>query len=186
MTMLARMRRHKNWLKWSLGIVVVTFVYFFVPATVRNGGVIASDVLATIEGREVTVGAYQRLYQQQVQQMRQAYGGSIDDQMLRQLGIGQRLVQQMIDEEAVLAEAGRLGVVISDAELNERIVRLPAFQDGGRFIGKARYEGLLQMQRPPLQPKEFEASLRKTLTAEKLQAAITSWLRVSDADVDAE
>ena len=26
MTMLDRMRRHKNWLKWSLAIVVVAFV----------------------------------------------------------------------------------------------------------------------------------------------------------------
>ena len=26
MTMLDRMRRHKNWLKWSLALVVLTFV----------------------------------------------------------------------------------------------------------------------------------------------------------------
>ena len=29
MTMLDRMRRHKNWLKWSLGLVVVTFIAFY-------------------------------------------------------------------------------------------------------------------------------------------------------------
>ena len=28
MTMLDRMRRHKNWLKYSLGLVVLTFVVF--------------------------------------------------------------------------------------------------------------------------------------------------------------
>ncbi len=31
MTMLDRMRRHQGWLKWSLGLVVLTFVFFYVP-----------------------------------------------------------------------------------------------------------------------------------------------------------
>ena len=31
MTMLDRMRRHKNWLKWSLALVVLTFVVFYIP-----------------------------------------------------------------------------------------------------------------------------------------------------------
>ena len=31
MTMLDRMRRHPGWLKWSLGLVVLTFVFFYVP-----------------------------------------------------------------------------------------------------------------------------------------------------------
>jgi peptidyl-prolyl cis-trans isomerase D len=187
MTMLARMRRHKGWLKWSLGIVVVTFVYFFVPNTFRNGvGAESTDVIATINGREVTVGAYQRAYQQQVQQLRTSYGGNIDDQMIRQLGIAQRIVQQMVDEEGVLAEADRLGITVSNAELGQRIIRMPAFQENGQFIGDARYQQLLQMQRPPLRPVDFENDLRNSLTAEKLQAAVAGWVRVSDAEVDEE
>ena len=31
MTMLDRMRRHRGWLKWSLGLVVLTFVIFYIP-----------------------------------------------------------------------------------------------------------------------------------------------------------
>ena len=31
MTMLDRMRRHRSWLKWSLGLVAVTMVIFFIP-----------------------------------------------------------------------------------------------------------------------------------------------------------
>jgi len=187
MTMLARMRRHKGWLKWSLGIVVVTFVYFFVPNTFRNGvGAESTDVIATINGREVTVGAYQRAYQQQLQQLRTSYGGNIDEQMIRQLGIAQRIVQQMVDEEGVLAEADRLGITVSNAELGQRIIRMPAFQENGQFIGDARYQQLLQMQRPPLRPVDFENDLRNSLTAEKLQAAVAGWVRVSDAEVDEE
>jgi peptidyl-prolyl cis-trans isomerase D len=188
MTMLDRMRQHRNWLKWSLGIVVAAFVLLYVPSFLRPGGTgaLSTDVLATVNGREVQMGTYQRAYQSQVNSLRSAYGDKFDEGMLRQLGIPQRIVQQLVDEEAVLAEADRLGVSVSDAELNERIVRMPGFQENGHFVGFARYQQILQYQRPPLRPSEFEASFRNELIAEKLQAAVTGWVRVADNEVDEE
>src|SRR5262245_46167049 len=129
MTMLDSMRRRKAVLKWSLGVVVVTFVVLYIPSFLKNGGIAgvtgaqSNDALASVEGREVLAGEYQRVYAQQLQSLRQAYGGNIDENMARQLVGGQRLIQQMIDREAVLAEAGRLGIRVSDAELRERILR---------------------------------------------------------------
>src|SRR5215510_9857260 len=187
MTMLDSMRRRKGWLKWSLGIVAVTFVWFYVPSFLRNSqGTAASDTLATVEGREVLVGAYQRIYQQQLNSIRASAGASFDEKMLKQFGIPQRIIMQMVDSEAVLAEAARLGITVSDAELAERITRLPGFTENGQFIGETRYRQLLQMQRPPLSPAEFEAEMREQLTTEKLQAAVTGWIRVSDAEVEEE
>ena len=182
------MRRHKAWLKWSLGIVVVTFVLLYVPSFLTPAGVGAAptDVLATVEGRDVTVGSFNRLYQQQLQSLRSAYGDTVNDQMLRQLGIAQRIVQQLIDQEAVVAQADRLGIRVTDGELRERIVRMPGLQENGHFIGDARYRLLLQTQRPPVQPHEFEAEVRKSLMADKLQAAVAGWITVSEADVDTE
>src|SRR5262245_3660457 len=102
MTMLDRMRQHKNWLKWSLGVVVAAFILLYVPSFLRPGGsagALSTDVLATVNGREVLMGSYQRAYQTQVQSLRSAYGDKFDENMLRQLGIQQRIVQQLIDEE---------------------------------------------------------------------------------------
>ena len=188
MTMLDRMRQHKNWLKWSLGIVVAAFVLLYVPSFLRPGGAGAapSDVLATVNGRQVLMGSFQRAYQAQIQSLRSAYGDKFDEGMLRQLGIQQRIMQQLIDEEAVLAEADRLGVTVSDAELHERIVRMPGFQENGHFVGFARYQQILQYQRPPMRPSEFETTFRNELITEKLQAAVTGWIRVSDSEVDEE
>jgi len=61
MTMLDSMRRRKGWLKWSLGIVAVTFVWFYVPSFFGTQGTAATDTLASVNGREVLVGAYQRM-----------------------------------------------------------------------------------------------------------------------------
>jgi peptidyl-prolyl cis-trans isomerase D len=186
--MLDRMRRHRAWLKWSLAVVVLTFVLLYVPSFLQTegAGAAATDTLATVDGRTITVGAYQRTYQGQLNRLRSAYGDQLNDQMVRQLGISQRIVQQLIDEEAMLAEAGRLGIKVTDAELKERILRMPEFQEGGQFVGDARYRAVLRMARPPLSPGEFEDQVRRSLTIEKLQGALTGWVRVSDADVDQE
>lgn len=189
MTMLDRMRRHKAWLKWSLGLVVVTFVLLYVPSffdPLAGTGANPNDAVATVDGRRITVGTFQRLYQQQMMSVQQAYGGQLTNDMIQQLGIPQRVVQQMIDEEAMIVEAERLGLTVTDAELRERILRMPGFQQDGQFIGDERYRQVLQMQRPPLRASEFEEQLRKSLLAEKLQAAVTGWVHVPDSEVEAE
>ena len=38
---------------------------------------------------------------------------------------------------------------------------------------------------PPLRPDEFEEQVRRGVTVEKLQAALTDWITVSDKEVDA-
>jgi peptidyl-prolyl cis-trans isomerase D len=186
MTMLDRMRRHKGWLKWSLGIVVATFILLYVPQFLTPSGAAApGDVIATVDGRRITAGTYQQQYLQQVSQIRSQYGG-ISEQVIRQLGVGQRLVQQLVSHEAALVEAERLGITVSNGELRERLIRMPMFQDNGQFIGEDMYRQALASARPPVRPAEFEEDLRRSIMAEKLHAAVTGWIRVSDADIDAE
>jgi peptidyl-prolyl cis-trans isomerase D len=186
MTMLDRMRRHKGWLKWSLAIVVLAFILLYIPDFLRDpaAGANMNDVVATVDGREITVARFRRAYNQQMQAYRQAYGAQMDERLLRQLGIDQRIVQSMIEEETALAEAGRLGITASDAEVRERILAIPAFQEDGRFVGDARYRRLLESQLPPMRPAEFEEQVRRSITIEKLQGALTDWVVVTDAEVE--
>jgi peptidyl-prolyl cis-trans isomerase D len=189
MTMLDRMRRHKGWLKWSLAIVVIAFIWLYIPSFMDNpagAGAGNRDVVATVDGRDITVGRFRRLYQQQMQQYRSAYGANLDDRLLRQLGIEQRIVQQMIEEELGLAEAERLGLEATDSEVQTRIIALPAFQENGRFIGDQRYRQILNMQSPPVRASEFEDQVRRSIVLEKLQSALTGWVTVSDKEVDDE
>lgn len=184
MTMLDNMRRHKAWLKWSLGLVVLAFVLLYVPSFMDTGGASATDTIATVDGREIKAGNFRILYSQQVDAYRQAYGASLNDQLLKQLGIEQRLIQQMIDQEAVLAEAERLKLTVTDSEVKARLLRLPALQENGVFVGYDRYKQALAMNRPPMTTSQFEEELRKNLLSEKVQAAVTGWVSVDDAAIE--
>lgn len=186
MTMLDRMRRHKNWLKWSLAVVVLAFILLYIPDFLRDpaAGAGPQDVVATVDGRDITVTRFRRVYNQQMQAYRSAYGGNVDEKLLKQLGIDQRVVQQMIEEETALAEAARLGISATDIEVQQRILAIPAFQENGRFIGDQRYRELLRMQNPPMQPTEFEEQVRRGITVEKLQGALTDWITVTNTELD--
>jgi len=187
MTMLDRMRRHKGWLKWSLALVVLTFVVFYIPDFLTTPtGAAPSEVLAEVEGEPITVGAFTRRYNAQVNAYRSAYGGQINDQLIKQLGIDRQILNQLVDEEAMVAESRKQGIVVSDVEIRERILALPGFQENGKFIGEQRYRQLLNVQNPPMTTAEFERSLRRALQIEKLRNALTGWMSVSDAEVAEE
>ena len=183
--MLDRMRRHKGWLKWSLALVVLAFVFLYVPGFMdQTGGVgLPNDVIARVGDKEISLLEFQQIYTRQLQAYRLESGGEISEELLRSLGIDRQILQQMIDGHAALTEAERLGLQVSDAEVRARILALPAFQIDGQFIGEASYRQLLQQQRPPISPSQFEEEIRNEILVERLQAAVTGWVQVSDFEV---
>ncbi|MGE0814492.1 MAG: peptidyl-prolyl cis-trans isomerase [Vicinamibacterales bacterium] len=183
MTMLDRMRRHQNLLKWSLVPLILAFGFFFVPTNSATVGTSPNVAIAEVEGEPITVAQFQRRYNAQLQQYRSAYGGQISEQMLRQLGIDRQILGSLIDEEATVAEARRQGLSVSDAEVRERILSLPAFMENGKFIGEARYRDLLARQNPPLSTRDFEDQFRKAILSEKLRSSVAGWVSVTDAEV---
>jgi peptidyl-prolyl cis-trans isomerase D len=186
--MLDRMRRHMSWLKWSLGLVCLAFIIFYIPDFLRTNGADAAsgETIAKVQGQDITANEFRRTYQAQLQAYRSAYGGQMNEQLLKQLGVEQQILQQMVDERAALAEARHLGIAVSDAEVRQRILSIPAFQENGAFIGEQRYQQLLRMQRPPMSPAEFEENVRRQLTIQKLRSSITDWLSVPDHELEQE
>ncbi len=188
MTMLDRMRRHRNWLKWSLGLVVLAFVALYIPSSLSNPttDLSATNAVAVVEGHEIRGDEFRRTYQAQLQAYRSAYGGNMSEALLKQLGVDQQILQQMVDERAALAEAERLKMRVSDAEVRLRILAIPAFQENGAFIGAERYQQLLASQNPPMNSTQFEDGIRQALIVDKLRASVTEWLSVSDKELEQE
>jgi peptidyl-prolyl cis-trans isomerase D len=188
MTMLDGMRRHKGWLKWSLGLVCLAFVFLYVPALVPQPALTGTltDVVATIGQREITVGDFRTVFLRQLQNYQAQSGGEITAEILRSMGLDRQILQQMIDEYAALQEAERLGVTVSDAAVGEYIVSLPGFQQNGVYVGDEAATQMLRMQQPPITPAQFREDVRQSLMLARLQAAVTDWVTVTDEDLRRE
>lgn len=187
MTMLDRMRRHRNWLKWSLALVVLAFVIFYIPDFLQPStgpGVVPADAVATIDGEQIGAEEFRRVFQGELQRYQQSSGGQISAQLLKQIGIDRQILQQLVDERAAMAEAQRLGITVSNQEVAQQIFTIPVFQENGAFIGEQRYRQLLQSN--GLTPALFEANMRRSLAADKLRQTVTSWVSVSDKELAEE
>ena len=150
------------------------------PAPARSATAAASggdsndlEVLATVQGREITAGRFRDMYRQQLDHYKRVYGGSVTDEMLTQLRVDLQVLQVLVDEEAALVDAARFGIEVRDAEVLARIQSMPAFQEKKRFIGEARYRKILASQTPPTRPEAFVEAVRRSMVVEKLELAVT-------------
>ena len=75
MTMLDRMRRHRGWLKWIMGIVAVAMAAFFVPW--QDRAVQLDEAVADVDGTAITAGEFRRELNQRLQMFQAQGGGSL-------------------------------------------------------------------------------------------------------------
>jgi peptidyl-prolyl cis-trans isomerase D len=188
MTMLDRMRRHKSWLKWILALVVLAFIVFYIPDFLRRQDTPVSatshEAVAVVNGHDLTVADFRGRYDQQLRAYRAQLGGNVDEALLRQLRVEQKVLSDMIEEEVAVLEAQRRGIRISDEEVAQEIMSFPVFVENGQFIGEARYRQILQSNTPPLSISEFEEGMRRDLLVRKLRSALTDWMSVSDSELE--
>jgi peptidyl-prolyl cis-trans isomerase D len=182
--MLDLMRRQHSKLKWVLVLIIaaisVTFVVQFIPSfSEYSSGVVASDV-ATIGSESVSAREFQSAYRNNIQRM----GSQVSPEMLRAFGFDKQVLDYLIKQRVVTVEARRLGLQVTDTEVQDKVLSTPPFVDAGGFIGHAKYQQLLERNNMTVQ--EFEEGIRSQLLGDKLRSFLTAGVTVSDADVEKE
>ncbi len=106
---LALMRRHKRWLYVFLWLVIAAFIILYIPAFQDEGRGTPGEAVVTVGGLPVSVGEFQRTYYRQRQMYDRLYQGRLDENMLRQLGIEEQVLEGLVTERLVELETKRLG-----------------------------------------------------------------------------
>src|SRR6266850_3102309 len=185
--MLKQLRRFERTSKILIlgfvALMAISLVLFFRPNSGSNQvePTKSTEVLATVAGDDVTVGDLAQLRAQYMQML----GGQMS---LAQLGGDQRLLDGLIRDRVVTAEANRLSLGASEAEVSERIFK--QYSDAsGKFLftdasGKPdfqKYKESVTGTRGDWQ--KFEHSVAGTIAREKLEAFVTASVRVSEDEV---
>ena len=191
MTMLDRMRRHRNWLKWSLGLVCLAFVIFYIPDFLQRPPATGAASATRSPSSRATRSAadeFRRTYQAQLQAYRTAYGGNMSEQLLKQLGVEQQILQQMVDERAALAEAERLGITVERrGSARSASSSIPAFQENGAFIGEAALPAAARHAASADDAARVRGQRpRARCVVDKLRPSLTEWLSVTDKELEQE
>ncbi|HZS35039.1 MAG TPA: peptidyl-prolyl cis-trans isomerase [Methylomirabilota bacterium] len=173
------MRRVAPWLLAAVLLAFVVSLAYFGASGARQGG---QKPVLTVNGDAVSAVAFERAYRAAVEQTRQMLGDRWSEETIRALRLREQVAQRLIEERLVAQAAAREGIAVTDAELADQILRIGAFQEGGRF-SRERYVRVLALAQPPLSPAEFEAELRGELIRRRLQGLITEGARVTEAEV---
>jgi peptidyl-prolyl cis-trans isomerase D len=182
MAMMTWMRRVAPYLLAAVLLAFVVSLAYFGTSGRSDGGGGGQAAVVTVDGEVVTAVAFDRAYRAAVEQTRQLAGDRWTEDLPRTLRLREQVVERLIDERLVARGAAREGVVVSDAELADQIMRIGAFQEGGRF-SRERYVRLLAMAQPPMAPGDFEGDFRTELVRQRLQALIAAGAKVSEAEV---
>jgi peptidyl-prolyl cis-trans isomerase D len=184
--MLKVFRDNLKYLSWILWVVIGLFVLFvFVDFGSGLGGQAGSpaSVAAHVGDRVVTREDFQREYRQLESLYRQLYGEQFTPELAEQMRLPLQALERAVTGQILLAEAERLGVEVTDAEVRERILDEQVFRNAqGKFVGQDEYVRILNAN--SYTPASFEASMRQDLLRQKLQDMLRAGIWVSDAEVE--
>lgn len=176
--------KYLSWILWGVILVFVGFVFVdFGGAQLGQQGR-PNDFAATVGNVEISYGQLQRAYQQTESAYRDAYGGQFTPELARQLQLPLQVLESLVQQEILLAEAGRMGLRVSDAELQKELLRQPVLLDEqGNFVGTERYRQIVRSIGYAT-PDAFEEAIRTQLLLAKLNRVLADNVVVSDADVE--
>jgi peptidyl-prolyl cis-trans isomerase D len=145
------------------------------------GGNPGKGVVAKVDGADITTEEVRETAHNMLQQQGSNLGANASILMPF---FAQRAADQLVDRQALVAEAEHLGFKATPEEVRDELRHgqyAQIFFPNGVFIGQAEYLDLLQQH--DLTPVMFEEDVRKGILISKLQALITSGASVSDAAV---
>lgn len=167
--------------KIFLIIVIVAFVgtTFFVWG---KGSITGSDpsALATVNGEEIPLDRYQRLYRAYADFYQQLYKDRFTPELAERLAISQQVLNDLIREALILQRAKAEGIGARDEELRAQIQAIRVFQVDGQF-SRERYLSILNRAR--IDPATFEVEQRRELVRKKMEATIKEGVKVSDMEL---
>jgi peptidyl-prolyl cis-trans isomerase D len=175
---LSLMRKHAKslFIKVLLGIIVVVFIFFY------GYSMTSKDVakVATVNGEDISSKEYETAYNEIISNLQNQYQSAWNDNLIKSLDLKNRTLESLIEKKLMSQEAKKIGLDITDKEVQDTISNYQAFQSGGKF-DNARYNSLLAQQRMTAQ--SFESSMSQSLLKQKLVQFLSTFLVVSDQEI---
>lgn len=172
----------KYLLIFFLGVVSLGMVITLAPIPGGDTSNAQSNVLATLDGVNVTTQDVQRRLEEQFRNSQLGNNAQTQALMGR---FAPNVLDEIVLDQAQVVEARRLGLAVSNQELAAAIRAYPGLSNNGAFIGVDQYQNVIE-QATGMSVAQFEAQLRDSLLTDKLKEVVTDAIQVTPADVHQE
>ena len=154
------------------GAIVLVFIFWGIGG---NKGP-TSQVVAVVNGERITDTQFQRVMRDR---LRSVPGNQLDKD--EQDALARQILAQLIEQKALVQEADRIGIEVSDEEIARYLLTIDAFRDSdGRFEMELYKRTLKRMG---LKQGQFEDQLREEMKIDKLLEAVAAGISVSEGEL---
>src|SRR5579863_1236607 len=172
--------------KYLLGglllIICASMCLYLIPGFMSGSTISRAGVVASVGGHEITMAEVEQrvsLIQQQQRQRGQAFPDAF------RAYLAQQAVQQLLQMAEITYEGDRLGLHVSDQELQNMMHTGQfgeLFYPKGNFVGFEKYQEIVRNFGTT--PDEFEHELKLELLQNKLVTTVTAGITVSPSEIE--
>jgi peptidyl-prolyl cis-trans isomerase D len=172
-------KKASNAVVWVILILLMIGLAGF--GATNFGGSLRS--IGSVGKTEIEVTRYARELEQELRSLQAQTGQNITLSQAQAFGVDRAVLQRLIGAAALENEVARIGISVGDAEVQRQVLQTPAFQGiDGKFDREA-YE--FALDRAGLTPTRFEEAIRKDVSRNILQTAVSGGVAAPAAFTDA-
>lgn len=172
-------RNNKRIVQIFLALITLPFAFWGVDSYIRHA---AENVdVASVGSVKITQQEFQKVWREQVENMRAKLGGNFNPQMFDNPETRLAVLNDLVEQRLLMLEVSKLRMGTSDEALRDVIAKIPAVQENGQF-SMARYEAALKAQ--GLTQAGFEQQLRQNITLQQISGGLSGSGLVSQVAVN--
>lgn len=152
-------------------IIALVFIFWGVGTQLMN----RNHSAITINGEEISFQQFQRAYDQAQTQLRDRFNGAMPPGFAEKIGLKQQVINRFVRESLFRQGGEKMGLIVSPAEVQDEILKMPQFDDNGSFSAQ-KYKLLLA--RNGYTAHNFEDSLRFDMISQKTTSEIEGFASI--------
>ncbi|MEH6909595.1 MAG: SurA N-terminal domain-containing protein [Oceanicoccus sp.] len=126
--------------KFIIGLIVLTFALFGIDSLVGGSG---PAIVATVNGDDITLADLEQGVSLERRRLLTYMGDNADPSLLDEQRLRGPVLERLIQQKLLLQAAEDASIGISDAALDQTIVAMEQFHEGGKFSPE-RYQSILR------------------------------------------
>jgi peptidyl-prolyl cis-trans isomerase D len=167
--MLDFIRTHRRLMQFLLLLLIFpSFAFFGLESYTRMSN--GDDAVAEVGGQKITQPEWDAAQREQMERFRQMLGGQFDPKMFDTPEAKQEILDNLIAQRVLAAEAKQEKLSVSNQMLQQTIASFPALRNADGKFDYERYKSLLAAQ--GMTPEMYEARLRHDMAVQQVNAAI--------------
>jgi len=176
--MLRFFRKHaRGWFMIAIiGIIIVVFVLYFGSSR----GSRTTNAIAIVDRRIISEAEFHNEYEKLLERAQLSLGSKLTPEILKKMDLKRQAYNDLLNRQIIIAKAADLKIQVSDEELRNILMSVPALQTNGVF-DERKYQQILSYNK--LSAEDFETLQKADMIAKKIEAIVREGIKISDQEI---